>query len=550
MSEGQSQTPELSVLIASHNRRDLLRRCLDSLAAQAAVPGEFEVIVAADGATDGTVEMAESYTAPFQLRVLRLEKGGKSAAVNAAIEAAAGSACLFLDDDVIASPRLVAEHLAAHREDPRSVGIGALTQQPPDARDWFARAYAVSWDKRYRELEDRRPDWTDCYGGNLSAPRASLLEIGGVVTDLEAVEDLDLGFRLVAAGCVPRYLPRAHGVHDDQKLRGRMLADTERFGTFCAAYTERLPATRAKLLGWFLQTTPREILLRRALLALRASPRLLAAAGAAIPGKGRRQVWFGFVSRYTFWRGVRLGMTRARWRQTTGGTPVLMYHGFSDSGERDRYLMPARSFARQMRLLALLRYRVIALEQLAEALRQGVAPPRRAVVITIDDGYRDNLEIAQPILRRHGFPAIVFLVTAMLGAKSEWSKRGASAWRPLLSAEQVKAMRAEGMRFGGHTRTHSRLPETGSDQIDAEVGGCREDLERLLGEPIESFAYPYGGYDERAAAAVERAGFGVACTVEPQLAGPGSEPMEIPRIEVRGADSALTFLRKLWLGDR
>lgn len=544
------QAPELSVLIASHNRRRLLHRCLDSLAAQTAAGGEFEVVVAADGASDGTPEMVERYEAPFQLRVLRLEKGGKAAAVNAAIESAQGSVCLFLDDDVIASPELVAGHLAAHREDPRCVGIGALTQQPPDARDWFAHAYAVSWDERYRELERREPDWTDCYGGNLSAPRRTLLEIGGVATDLEAVEDLDLGFRLVAAGCRPRYLPHAHGVHDDQKLRGRMLADTERFGTFCAAYAERLPATRPKLLGWFPQTTPREILLRRALLALRTSPRLLAAAGAAIPGRDRRQVWFGFVSRYTFWRGVRLGMTRERWRETSGGTPVLMYHGFTSSGERDRYLMPERSFKRQMRLLALLRFRVIPLEQLAEALRQGRPPPRRAVVITIDDGYRDNLEIAEPILRRHRFPAIVFLVTAMLGGESEWSTRGASAWRPLLSAEQVKAMRAEGVRFGGHTRTHSRLPETAGELIDGEVGGCREDLESLLGEPVTSFAYPYGAYDERAAAAVERAGFEAACTVEPQLAGTGSEPMEIPRIEVRGGDSTLTFLRKLWLGDR
>jgi glycosyltransferase involved in cell wall biosynthesis len=544
------QRPELSVLIASHNRCELLRRCLDSLAAQSVAQGEFEVIVAADGSTDGTIEMVEAYEAPFELRVLRLDKGGKATAVNAAIEAAEGSVCLFLDDDVIASPQLVAEHLAAHREDPRSVGIGALTQQPPDARDWFARAYAVSWDERYRELEGKQPGWTDCYGGNLSAPRRELLEIGGVATDLEAVEDLDLGFRLVAAGCRPRYLPRAHGVHDDQKLRGRMLADTERFGTFCAAYVERLPVTRAKLLGWFLRTTPREILLRRALLALRTSPRLLAAAGAAIPGRDRRQVWFGFVSRYTFWRGVRLGMDRKRWRQTTGGTPVLMYHGFSDSGERDRYLMPKRSFVRQMRLLALLRYRVIPLEELAEALRQNLPPPRRAVVITIDDGYRDNLEIAEPILRRHGFPAIVFLVTALLGGESEWSKRGAAAWRPLLSAEQVKAMRAEGVRFGGHTRTHARLPETVAERIDGEVGGCREDLEELLGEPISSFAYPYGARDERAAAAVERAGFEAACTVEPELAGPGSEPMEIPRIEVQGGDSTLTFLRKLWLGDR
>jgi len=540
---------ELSVIVPTHDRRELLRRCLESLITQTADPAAFEVIVAADGTSDGTAEMAESFEAPFALQVLRLEKSGKSAAVNAAIEAARGSACLFIDDDVIASPQLVAEHLAAHREDPRTVGIGALTQQQPEARDWYARAYAVAWDARYEELAHKRADWTDCYGGNLSAPRQALLEIGGLSTDLEAVEDLDLGLRLVEAGCVPRYLPHASGVHDDQKLRGRMLADNERFGTFCARYSEDHPRTRAKLLGWFLRTTPREIALRRLLLALRVPPRLLVAAGGAIPGQGRRLVWFGFISRYTFWHGVRGGMDREHWRSTTAGVAVLMYHGFTDSGEDDRYLMSKHSFARQMRLLALLRYRVIPLAQLASSLRENRPLPRRAVAITIDDGYRDNLEIAHPILRRRGFTAIVFLVSAKLGGRSDWSKRGPSAWRQLLTAEEVVRMQSEGMRFGAHTRTHPRLPETAESEIDEEVGGCREELEALLGEAVDSFAYPYGAYDARAARALERAGFRTACTVEPHLAGRGSDPLEIPRIEVHGGDSPLTFLRKVILGD-
>lgn len=539
---------ELSVLIASHNRRELLRRCLDSLATQTQDPATFEVIVADDGSGDGTAEMVESLDAPFPLRVLRLEKAGKSAAVNAAIELAEGAACLLLDDDVIASPQLVAEHLAAHEKEPKTIGIGALTQEPTTARDWFAHAFAAAWDERYRELEGKRVDWTDCYGGNLSAPREALKEVGGYATDLAAVEDLDLGFRLESAGCLPRYLPRAHGVHDDQKGRGRIIADTERFGTFCAEYVERHPATRPKLLGWFMDSTPREIALRRALLAFRTPPSMLAAAGRVIPGGGRRQVWFGFVSRYTFWLGVRRGMDRDRWLRTIGGTPVLMYHGFTDSGERDRYLQPKRSFDRQMKLLALLRYQVIPLDQLALALREGTLLPRRAVAITIDDGYRDNLEVAHPILRRRGFPATIFLVSSRLGAESDWSKRGASAWRPLLTPAQVKQMRAEGVRFGAHTRTHPRLPDAADDAIGGEIGGSREDLERLLDESVDTFAYPYGGIDERAVAAVEDAGFLAACSVEPKLANLGSDPLQIPRIEVRSSDSLPSFLRKLMLG--
>ena len=67
-------TTQLSVLIASHNRRELLRRCLDSLARQTQDPATFAVIVADDGSTDGTADMVASFEAPFRLSLLRLEK--------------------------------------------------------------------------------------------------------------------------------------------------------------------------------------------------------------------------------------------------------------------------------------------------------------------------------------------------------------------------------------------------------------------------------------------------------------------------------------------
>jgi peptidoglycan/xylan/chitin deacetylase (PgdA/CDA1 family) len=201
-----------------------------------------------------------------------------------------------------------------------------------------------------------------------------------------------------------------------------------------------------------------------------------------------------------------------------------------------------------MALLALLRYRVVPLEELARALREGGMLPRRAVAITVDDGYRDNLEIAHPILRRHRFPATIFLVSAKLGGESDWSKRGAAGRRPLLSSDQVLAMRDEGVRFGAHTRTHPRLPDTPDEAVGEEIAGSREELGQLLDEDVETFAYPFGGIDERAVAAVESAGFLAAVSVEPLLANLGSDPLRIPRIEIRGSDSALHFLRKLWLG--
>src|ERR1700761_6933541 len=93
--------PRGSVLIAPHSRGWGITRCLRSLAAQDFDPRTFEVIVADDASTDGTPETIEALDLPFELRVLRLPKGGKSAAVNAALEQARGPVCILLDDDVI-----------------------------------------------------------------------------------------------------------------------------------------------------------------------------------------------------------------------------------------------------------------------------------------------------------------------------------------------------------------------------------------------------------------------------------------------------------------
>jgi len=539
----------LAVLIATHNRREMLGRCLEALARQSEDPASYEVIVADDGSDDGTGAMLEGLRVPFRLRSLRLEKAGKAAALNEALKLVEADGCLIIDDDVIASEDLVAEHIAARRRNPEALALGKLVQRPPRRRDPYAAAAAVRWNRRYEELAGGAADWTDCYGANFSAPHRALVEIGGFDASMTAVEDLDLGFRLARAGCVPVYLPDAEALHDDEKPGRRILDHEQRFGAWCAGFAEEHPEARSELLGWFSASTVREVTLRRLLLGLRLGPRTLALAGRAIPRREARQTWFYFVSRYAFWHGVREATDREGWRQTVGGVPVLMYHAFTDSGEEDRYIMPRRSFARQMRLLAALRYRVIDFEEVGLALREGRPLPRRSVAITIDDGYADNLDIAHPVLRRHGFSATLFLISGRLGEKSDWSaEHGATDGRPLLTRAQALRMQDEGHAIGAHTRTHRPLPTLSEEEARAEVGGSRADLESALGTSVRTFAYPYGELDQTAVEASGRASFVAACTTRPRRAGFGDDPLRIPRIEIRGSDTTRRFLRKLWLG--
>jgi peptidoglycan/xylan/chitin deacetylase (PgdA/CDA1 family)/GT2 family glycosyltransferase len=539
---------ELSVVIASRNRRELLHRCLDALRRQTQDPESFEVIVADDGSTDGTAQMVERLQTPFRLRALRLERAGQPAAQNAAIQASEGIVCLFLDDDVVAAPQLVAEHIAAHRDNERLIGVGGLTQNPPTARDWYAHAFARAWNRHYEGLAQKSLSWTACYGGNLSVARAGLIEAGGFSTEIPVGEDMELAFRLCRNGYLPTYLPRAHGVHDDQKRSSRLLEDSRSQGAGHVELAKRHPAMMPELLGWFTDTTHREIALRRVVLALRTPPAALAVIGRFVPGRNRRQVWFEFVSRFAYWRAVRQNMGRGRWVQVTRGIPVLMYHAFSKSNESDRYVVTKRAFARQMRVLKALRYRVIAFDDLARALRDSELPPRRAAVITIDDGYVDNLEIAHPILQRHGFPASIFLVSGRLGGSNDWTDLGALSKRPLLSPDQISQLGADGVRFGAHTRTHCILPDLPDESVRQEIEGSRKDLERRLGTPVSTFAYPYGLHDDRAVSAVGRTGYLGACTTEPRLVRIRDDPVLIPRIEIHATDSLARFLRKLSFG--
>jgi peptidoglycan/xylan/chitin deacetylase (PgdA/CDA1 family) len=304
------------------------------------------------------------------------------------------------------------------------------------------------------------------------------------------------------------------------------------------------------LLGWFADAAPREMILRRSVLTLRAPPSLLAALGRVVPGEERKQQWFTFVSNCAYWTPVRERLTRTEWKQLARGVPVLLYHAFSDDEEPNRFVISKRVFARQMRLLSLLGFTVLTYDAFVELLRDGRLPPPRTAVLTIDDGYADNGEIAAAILERHGFGATIFLVSGRLGAVNDWSDAAPLRGRELLTVSQIESLRKRGIEFGAHTRTHPCLPDVADETVADEVESSRWDLEEALGIPVRTFAYPYGRLDDRAVAAAERTGFVGACTTDPRLARLDDHPLLIPRIEIRRRDPLWRFLRKVWFGGR
>lgn len=543
-------TVAVSVVVPTYQRKERLRRCLDALARQTCPPDNFEVVVVVDGSRDGTLAMLAALSTPYRLRTLWQANAGAGAARNRGAAAAAGRFLLFLDDDILAEPGLVAEHLRAQAAHPGVAVIGRITLSLRAKPSGMLRAFAEAWQRRYDELASRslEPTCTDCYSGNLSVPRAAFQAIDGFATDLSS-EDVELGFRLAAHGLSFVYAHGAAGAQDYRKEWRDLTADAEAQGRSSLELYRRHPELLPALgLGNFHDEGIRGLLLRRLLLALRV-PVLPVAWFGRLAVRWRSDAWSRFVHRYAYWHGVRHAVADIdTWRSLKSGTAILMYHACGGPAEApSAYVLPIRRFTRQMAWLKRTGYRVISLAAYLDYRRAHRLPPPRSVVITFDDGYLDTPELAGPVLRRHGFPATIFLVTGLLGDANRWDESGALAGRPLASWSEVEG--GDFFSCGAHTRTHLALPGLPAGRLAEEVAGSRADLEQQGNGPVVSFAYPFGLFDEAAVAAVQRSGYQLACSTLSGVNDPGTPPLLLRRLDVRGTGNLLQFAAALWLGD-
>src|SRR5689334_7759691 len=125
----------ISVIIPTYNRKEILVRTLETLFAQNFPSQDYEVVVAVDGSTDGTVEYLRGLRPPCGLRVVEHERNrGQAAARNSALHAARGDLVLLIDDDDLCDPNLLREHVNAHKGSPGLVieGAVAVADESPD----------------------------------------------------------------------------------------------------------------------------------------------------------------------------------------------------------------------------------------------------------------------------------------------------------------------------------------------------------------------------------------------------------------------------------
>ena len=218
-----------------------------------------------------------------------------------------------------------------------------------------------------------------------------------------------------------------------------------------------------------------------------------------------------------------------------GGVPVLMYHALSPAGTPgfSRWTLSPERFESHLGYLSQEGYRAITVAELAERRRRGALDwSARLIVLTFDDAYTDFLEVAVPALQRYGMTATLFVPTGYVGGHSGWMRADGEGDRAVLSWPDLSEISRHGVEIGAHSHTHPEL-DTLSPRAQAEEARLSKLLiERHLGVPASSFAYPFGRYDQQVRDAVAGAGYTAACTMNAWAATPGDHVLEVPRLAV------------------
>jgi peptidoglycan/xylan/chitin deacetylase (PgdA/CDA1 family) len=200
--------------------------------------------------------------------------------------------------------------------------------------------------------------------------------------------------------------------------------------------------------------------------------------------------------------------------------PILGYHSVGEVASD--YVVPIAAFEQQLDWLAAEGFHTISLHELAESRAGRDVLPRRAVILTFDDGRADALDVVLPALRKHGMRATFFIITGQVG------QPGFLTWAGL------RALAAAGMEIGSHTRTHPRLPEVADDVAEEELKSSKSRLEAEIGRTIEALAYPYNSLRSGTVTLAAAAGYRIA------VAGPAhgnSNVLRLRRFPVDGFTS-------------
>jgi len=229
---------------------------------------------------------------------------------------------------------------------------------------------------------------------------------------------------------------------------------------------------------------------------------------------------------------------------------ILVYHRINND-KKDLLSVNVKSFEKQMQFLKE-NYNIISLNEMLEYFEKKKHPPPNSVVITFDDGYKDNYTNAFPILQKYSIPATIFLVYNYIGKNIlfKWDSNVTDkAVSATLNWTEIIEMSKRGIHFGAHTITHPILTEIPFNEAKKEIRDSKLKLEEHLGK-ISLFAYPRGekdDFNENIKKVVE-CHFSCACTTISGTNNSNTDRFALKRTVVEKDDESLFMFKLLMNG--
>jgi len=226
--------------------------------------------------------------------------------------------------------------------------------------------------------------------------------------------------------------------------------------------------------------------------------------------------------------------------------PILMYHAV-EVGEPSGYgyTVSATQFERQLDAIQRARFETISLKQLFDGL-DGKAPlPRKSIVLTFDDAYRNVYQVAWPLMRERAMTGTLFVVADHVGGSNEWDQAKGMPRLELMDVAELKSLADAGWEIGSHGCEHLELAKVDENQQRDEIFRSKSQLESLLGIAPEFYAYSHGSYTEPVKELLRDAGYRGACSMFSKAVSVTEDRFCMRRVMPHRGDSALSFRIKL-----
>jgi peptidoglycan/xylan/chitin deacetylase (PgdA/CDA1 family) len=217
---------------------------------------------------------------------------------------------------------------------------------------------------------------------------------------------------------------------------------------------------------------------------------------------------------------------------------VLMYHKVNDVPENP-LTIPVSLFDEQMDQLRELGYQTVDLDAVIAHYVHGAPLPSHAVLITFDDGYHDNLDNAAGVLRKYGYPAVLFVPIGYLDDRQPLPHEERLASQGILNRtvdwDELAALEREGIRIESHGISHRPLADLEVDEAAREIALSKLRLEERLGRPVRAFSYVKGSeahYKLPHLWLVRQAGYDLAFTAVSGANSPTTDPLQLRRYNI------------------